>query len=306
MDKGIISTVGNPLIRHTYTADPTVLVDNDTIYLYTGHDEAPVNTHGYIMNRWLCFSSRNLAHWTEHPVPLKATDFSWASGDAYASCVVKRAGKYYWYAAVTHGTLPGKAIGVAVSDFPTGPFVDARGSALIASGPHLAEGTDNFDPSVLIDDDGQAYIFWGKNTCYYARLNENMTELDGGIHNLWLPGFQEGVHVHKRDDRYYLAYGYEFPEKVAYAMSRSIHGPWEFKGVFNELAGNCETNRVAIVELNREWYLFYHNGGLREGGSHRRSVCVDYLQYNTDGSIRKVAMTSEGIRRLVFEEEDVT
>lgn len=291
-------SVGNPVIRHTYTADPTVITDNDTVYLYTGHDEAPTHTHNYIMKHWLCFSSKNLAHWTEHPVPLRATDFAWASGDAYASCVVKRHNRYYWYAAVTHATIPGKAIGVAVSELPSGPFADARGSALIANGPYTADGTDNFDPSVCIDDDGQAYIFWGKNTCYYAKLKDNMTELDGGIHTVWLPGFQEGAHIHKRNGWYYLAYGYEFPEKIAYAMSRAIQGPWEFKGILNEIAGNCETNRPAILHFNGQSYLFYHNGALREGGSHRRSVCIDYLHYNADGTIQKAIMTSEGIHRL--------
>jgi hypothetical protein len=63
----------------------------------------------------------------------------------------------------------------------------------------------------------------------------------------------------------------------------------------NELAGNCETNRPAIIEFKGKDYFFYHNGALKDGGSHRRSVCVDYLHYNPDGTIKRVIMTSEGI-----------
>lgn len=292
------SFTGNPIIRHTFTADPTVLVYNDTVYLYTGHDEAPPGTHQYIMNKWLCFSSQNLHDWHEHPVNLKATDFKWAKGDAYASKVIQRGNKFYWYVAVTHATIEGKAIGVAVADAPTGPFRDAIGAALITTKTGILPGTDNFDPTVLLDDNGQAYIFWGKNKCYYAKLRDTMTELDGAIKTIKLPDFMEGAHIHKKNGWYYLSYGYQSPEKVAYAMSRSIDGPWQFKGILNELAGNCETNRPAIIDFKGKSYFFYHNGGLKDGGSQRRSVCLDYLYYNEDGSMRRVVMTSEGVGGL--------
>jgi beta-xylosidase len=283
---------GNPIIRHKFTSDPAVIVYNGKVYLYTGHDEAPVGTESYVMNEWLCFSSADMIHWEEHPVPLKASDFKWAKGDAYASQVTYRNGKFFWYAAVTHARFKGGAIGVAVANSPAGPFVDARGSALVTSDavPRLV-----IDPAVFIDDDGQAYLFWGKTKCYYASLRRNMTELDGDAHEIILPGFVEGAHVHKRNGWYYLSYGFEFPEKVAYAMSRSIHGPWEFKGILNELAGNCQTNRPAIIDFKGTAYFIYHNGGLANGGSHRRSVCIDYLYYNPNDTMKRVIMTSEGV-----------
>jgi beta-xylosidase len=247
------------------------------------------------MYDWLCFSSTDLLHWQAYPSPLKATDFAWARGDAYASWVVERGGRFYWYVAVTHAGTPGKAIGVAVADTPTGPFRDAIGKPLI--GPELATvpGSDNFDPSVFVDTDGQAYIFWGKNTCYYAPLEAHMTELAGAAKTVELPLFMEGIHVHRHNNWYYLSYGYGFPEKVGYAMSRSIHGPWQFMGVLNEIPGNCETNRPAVLAYKGRHYFFYHNGALENGGSHRRSVCVDELFYNEDGSIRRIRMTSEGV-----------
>ena len=288
---------GNPIIRHKFTTDPTVVVYNETVYLYTGHDEAPVGTEQYVMNEWLCFSSTDMVNWTEYPVPLRARDFAWASGDAYASKVVERDGTFYWYAAVTHATIPGKAIGVAVADSPTGPFRDARGSALISTDllkDPIGE-KDNLDPTVLLDN-GQAYIFWGNQRCYMAALKDNLTEIDGAIRQVDLPDFSEGAHLHKRNNWYYISYGYQMPERVAYVMSRDIQGPWLFKGILNELAGNCETNRPAIVEYKGKSYFFYHNGGLKDGGSHRRSVCVDYLYYNSDNTIKRVVMTSEGVQ----------
>lgn len=283
---------GNPIIRNKFTSDPAAIVYNGTVYLYTGHDEAPPGTQGYVMNDWLCFSSEDMIRWKEHPVPLKAKDFAWAKGDAYASQVAHRDGKFYWYAAVTHANFKGGAIGVAVASSPAGPFSDARGSALLTND----EATRTIiDPAVFIDDDGQAFLFWGKSKCCYARLKRSMTELDGVTTEISVSGFVEGAHVHKRDGWYYLSYGFEFPEKVAYAMSRSIHGPWEFKGILNELAGNCQTNRPCIIDFKGASYFIYHNGGLPEGGSHRRSVCIDYLYYNADGTMKRVVMTTEGL-----------
>lgn len=291
---------GNPIIKHKFTTDPTVLVYQDTVYLYTGHDEAPVGTEDYVMKDWLCFSSTDLVNWTEHSVPLKSADFAWSKeGGAYASKVIERDGKFFWYAPVTHEKIGGKAIGVAVSDNPTGTFRDALGAALI-TGEMTSDEEEivNIDPTVFIDDNGQAYIFWGKKQCYYAKLKANMTELDGAIKTIEFPDFEEGAHIHKRGDWYYFSYGYGSPEKVAYAMSRSIESGWEFKGILNELAGNCETNRPAIIEFKGKSYFFYHNGGLKNGGSHRRSVCVDNLYYNSDGIINRVIMTSEGVQAV--------
>jgi beta-xylosidase len=284
----------NPIIRHKFTADPTVLSYNDTLYLYTGHDEAPDNTGRYLMREWLCFSSRDLQNWTEHPVPLNPKNFSWADKDAYASKVIERNGTFFWYVAVTETSSGKKSIGVASADSPVGPFRDARGSALI-SAAQIKEPGQNYDPSVLIDDDQQAYIFWGKKICYYAMLNENLVELKGDIKQVLLPDFVEGIHIHKREGWYYLSYGYGFPEKVGYAMSRSIHGPWQFKSILNELAFNCETNRPAVLDFQNKTYFFYHNGALPGGGSQRRSVCIDYLHYNADGTIQKIVMTSSGV-----------
>ncbi|NDV68539.1 glycoside hydrolase family 43 protein [Dysgonomonas sp. 25] len=290
---------GNPVIRHKYTADPAALVHNNKVYLYAGHDECPPPHNHYLLNEWLVFSSDNLVEWTEHPVPLKASDFKWAKGEAWASQVIERNGKFYWYVTVEHNAIQGKSIGVAVADNPLGPYKDARGSALITNDMttgYTSISWDDIDPTVWIDDDGQAYLFWGNTQCYYARLKDNMIELDSPIMTIDLPNFTEAPWIHKHGEWYYLSYAQYFPEKIGYSMSKSINGPWEYKGILNEIAGNSNTNHQAIIQFKGQWYFIYHNGAIpTQGGSFRRSVCIDRLYYNEDGTMQRLQMTSEGI-----------
>jgi beta-xylosidase len=238
--------------------------------------------------------------WESHPVPLKTTDFTWAKGDAWASQVIERNGKFYWYVTLEHSSVKGKSIGVAVSDNPTGPFKDALGKALITNDMTKFSDIswDDIDPTVYIDTDGQAYLFWGNTACHYAKLKDNMIEFDGPIQHIKeLPHFTEAPWIHKHKNWYYLSYAYEFPEKIAYAMSKSITGPWEFKGILNEIAGNSNTNHQSIIDFKGQSYFIYHNGAsIPDGGSFRRSVCVDKLYYNKDGTMKRVIMTSEGIQ----------
>ena len=290
-------TVGNPIIKNKFTADPAALVVGNTVYLYTGHDEMKPPKDGYEMNEWLCYTSTDMLNWKEQPVPLHVTDFAWAKGDAWASQVIEQDGKYYWYAAVEHGTIPGKSIAVAVADNPAGPFKDAKGSALITNNMTTDAKSfwDIIDPTVIIDN-GQAYLFLGNTKCYYARPKSNMIELDGPIKTIALPNFTEAPWIHIHNGWYYLSYAYEFPEKIAYAMSRSVTGPFVFKGILNEVAGNSNTNHQAIIDFKGNSYFIYHNGTLTaDGGSFRRSVCIDRLYYNKDGTIKRVIMTTEGL-----------
>ncbi len=287
---------GNPVIRHLFTADPAAMVYNGKVYLYTGHDEAPEKRNSYVMNNWQCFSSSDMKNWTQHPSPLNVKAFKWAKGDAWASQVIERNGKFYWYVAVEGDG--GKALGVAVSDRPEGPFTDAIGGPLVTNSMTKAVSIswDDIDPSVIIDDDGQAYLFWGNSACYYVKLKTDMITLEGPIQTVKLPGYTEAPWIHKHKGWYYLSYAYQWPEKTAYARSKSINGPWEFKGILNELAGNSNTNHHAIIDFKGKSYFIYHNGALAgDAGGYHRSVCIDYLYYNKDGRIKPVVMTSKGI-----------
>lgn len=286
---------GNPVIPHHYTADPAALVEGDTLWLFTGHD-SPGTNNGYNMKNWLAFSTTDLKHWTEYPVPLKITDFSWVKGmNAFAGHVVQRNGKYYWYiSSNSYG------IGVAVSDRPEGPYKDVLGKPLLTHKDCFdsSHSWACIDPAVFIDDDGQAWLFWGNRECYYAKLKDNMIEIDGDIKKIDFDGFSftEAPWIHKHDGKYYLSYATEFPEKIAYAMADCIEGPYEYKGILNEIAGNSNTNHQAIVEFKGQWYFVYHNGALPGGGGGTRSVCVDKLHYNADGAIKRIVMTTEGVQ----------
>lgn len=124
-----------------------------------------------------------------------------------------------------------------------------------------------------------------------------MIELDGPIMPIHLPRFTEAPWIHKNGDWYYLSFASEFPEKICYAMSKSINGPWEYKGILNEIAGNSNTNHQSIVKFNGEWYFIYHNGGINPNGcGFRRSICADKLYYNEDGTLKRIIMTTEGVQ----------
>ncbi|QDH77904.1 family 43 glycosylhydrolase [Echinicola soli] len=291
-------TPGNPVITEKYTADPAAIVHQDTVFLYVGHDQAPPEKNFYEMHEWLIYSSTDMVNWEERAAVNVKETFDWAAGDAWAAEVIEKNGKFYWYVTVSHKEIHGKAIGIAVSDSPVGPWKDALGHALITN--DMTTDTkiswDDIDPTVYIDDDGTAHLFWGNTICYYAKLKDNMLELDSEIQYIDLPNFTEAPWVHKKGDFYYLSYAYKFPEKTAYAMSESISGPWKYQGILNEVAGNTNTNHQAIIEYKGKDYFIYHNGSIpTHGGSFRRSVCIDYLYYNPDGTIKKIIMTSEGI-----------
>lgn len=293
-------STGNPVFRHKYTADPAALVYKDRMYIYAGRDVCPPRENRYVMNEWLLFSTNDMKTWTEHPLPLKTTDFAWANGEAWASQVIERNGKFYWYVTVNHRTIHGKSIGVAVADSPVGPFKDAKGSAIITNDlttQFTKISWEDIDPTVIIDDDNQAYLFWGNTQCYYVKLKENMIDTIGPIVPvLNLPRYTEAPWIHKNKNWYYLSYASEFPEKIVYAMSKNVTGPWEYKGVLNELAGNSNTNHQSIVKFKGKWYFVYHNGGADvNGGSFRRSVCIDRLYYNKNGTMKRVKMTTEGV-----------
>ena len=288
------TNLGNPLITHKHTADPATMVVGDTLWLFTGND-MPGNRPGYNMKNWCAFSTTDMQHWTEHPIPLYIADFAWdRNGASYAAHCIERDGKFYYYISTN-----GSGIGVAVADNPAGPYKDAIGHQLIRT-EDCFDATHSWvciDPAVFIDDDGQAYIFWGNRMCYYARLKDNMTELDGEIHRIdpELGNFTEAPWVHKHNGKYYLTFAEGWPEKISYATADSVTGPWEYQGVISEVAGNSNTTHPAIVDFKGKSYFFSHTGGIYDGGSGSRSVIVEPLEYEKDGRIKPIHPTASGV-----------
>lgn len=318
---------GNPIVKTEWTADPAPLVYKDRLYLYTGHDEWYDGQDGasggkeFNITEWMCYSTKDMKTWTSHGSVARPSLYEWADtvtagvGTAWASQVIEHKGKFYFYHAV-RGVEPwsGYAIGVSVADKPTGPFRDAIGKPLISDSmtDNGARGWWNdIDPTVLVDDDGKAYICWGNGTCFMAKLNDDMVSLDptpvasplksAGSPNIWVvnvPRFTEGPWLHKRGEYYYLTYasaGFDHKEAIDYAMSKSIMGPWEHKGQLTGGAENSFTIHPGIAEFKGQNYLFYHNATLtidgHKGAIGRRSVCVDKFSYNPDGTMTFVNQT---------------
>ncbi|MBO5881060.1 MAG: family 43 glycosylhydrolase, partial [Paraprevotella sp.] len=286
---------GNPIIRHQYTADPAVLVKNDTLWLFAGHDHAG-NQSGYHMRDWLLFSTTDMKHWKEHPVPLTIDEFKWAaSKQAYAGHVAERNGKYYWYVSTNWC-----GIGVAVADKITGPYKDALGKPLLTNKDCFASSHSwaCIDPAIFIDDDGQPWITWGNRECYIAKLKDNMIEIDGEIKQIKFNDahpFTEAPWIHKYNGKYYLTYASEWPEKIAYAVADKIDGPYEMKGIISEIAGNSNTTHPAIVNFKNQWLFFSHNGGLHNGTSYSRSIIAEPMEYDAEGNIQKIHPSTEGV-----------
>jgi hypothetical protein len=301
---------GNPLIRDRHTADPAPLVVGDRLYLYVGHDEAR-GQQMFNITQWLAYSTTDMRTWTFHGPVMRPTDFAWAARDAWASQVIARDGRYWFYTTVEHDPAQGssgKAVGVAVADNPLGPFRDARGSALIrnedTNGPH---SWDDIDPTVWTDRDGITWLVWGNAEAKIAPLAPDMTHLAGPIQTIDLPDFEEGPWLFERQGTYYLAYAsmdkaIHPDERISYATAPSIRGPWTWRGQITGAAANSFTIHPGVVEFQGEWYLFYHVGTLdvgdQPGGLGRRAVAVERLRFGPDGAILPVEQTQTGVLPL--------
>ncbi|MDR7276578.1 glycoside hydrolase family 43 protein [Catenuloplanes atrovinosus] len=290
----------NPIVQTIYTADPAPLVHNGRVYLYTGHDED--GSTWFTMREWRAYSSADMVNWTDHGSPMSVATFSWASADAWAGQVVERNGRFYWYVPVTSRATGRMAIGVGVSSSPTGPFTDAIGRPLVENG--------EIDPTVLIDTDGQAYLYWGNPNLWYVRLNTDMVSYSGGVHQIPLTtaGFgtrtgdanrptlyEEGPWVYRRNGLYYNVFAAKCcSEFIAYSTAPGPTGPWTYRGTIMPTQGTSFTNHAGIIDFKGGSYFFYHNGALPGGGGFTRSVAVEKFTYNADGTIPTITMTEAG------------
>lgn len=288
----------NPIIRDQFSADPTAKVFEGKIYLYPSHDiPSPIER----LKKWFCmadyhvFSSDNLTDWKDHGVIVSQERIPWAQPDSYSmwapDCVCKDGKYYFYFPAALRGTEKEFAVGVAVSDKPYGPFVPQM---------RAIEGVKGIDPCVLTDADGQSYIYWAGGSMMMAKLKDNMVELASEpVPVPGLPdGFKEGPFVFEREGKYYFTFPWvrDKTETLAYGMGDSPMGPFEFKGIImDESPVDCWTNHHSIVEYRGQWYLFYHHNDYSPHFDKNRSVRVDSLFFNADGTIRKVIPTLRGV-----------
>ncbi len=315
----------NPIVSHCYTADPAPMVfeGNDSLYVYCDEDmNVPGVNDFYFMERWRVYSTVDMVNWTDHGIAMPRTAFSWASkGTCWASQCVKKGDAYYWYmcAQKTGGWI--HYIGVGKSSKPSGPFKDARKQPILTTN----SGGD-IDPTVFIDDDGQAYLYWGNNKLCYAKLRSNMVLIDtsigkDGIVEVPLTkeafggvkvkngdkevidgrdAYEEGPWLDKRGDKYYLMYAAGgVPEHISYSMSDSPEGPWKYKGqVMTQQNTNSFTNHSGMVNYKGKDYFFYHTGWAKGGGGFNRSMAVEEMTFSSTGVIKPITATRAGVKPL--------
>ncbi len=320
----------NPIVQTWFTTDPAPLVHDDKMYVYTGHDEDGADF--FWMQEWRVYSTTDMVNWTDHGTPLALEDFSWADDRAWAAQTIERNGKFYWYICAHSKLSGGMAIGVAVSDSPTGPFKDAIGKPLYDNG-----SWDHIDPTVMIDDDGQAWIYWGNPRVYYAQLNDDMVSLKGEVKKLEMTeeGFgspdpsqrkkdvkykdmyTEGPWIMKKPQMaskgknhkagrkgkkpgYYLLYAAGgVPEHIAYSWSPTPSGPWTYMGTIMPEGGTASfTNHCGYERYKGHDYFFYHTGKLPKGGGFGRSVAVEEFTFNADGTFPVIHPTDKGVEPI--------
>lgn len=294
----------NPIFTDVYTADPAVMVDNCTFYITCGHDQG---TGGFDLREWYLLKSTDMVTWTRTtPMTLKA--FKWTNANAWAGQMIKgKNGKFYWYVPINDivYSKDRMAIGVAVADNPEGPWIDALGKPLINDSLEMAtfgitdidQTPHTIDPTVFIDDDGQAYLqyggFWKMVT---VKLNPDMITLSGKLTMTTPLDYFESPYLIKRNKIYYEIYarGSANPTSIDYATSSSPMGPWTNRGTIlpkmPKVAGQDEpTNHAGVAEFAGEWYIVYHvSNGPGGGGTYKREVAISKLTFNSDGSIKPV------------------
>ena len=308
----LLAQAQNPVIRDQFAADPTARVFNNKVYLYPSHDIFPPEGQRqdwFCMEDYHVFSSENLTDWTDHGVIVTQNKVPWVKPDSYsmwAPDCIERNGKYYFYFPSAPKDGRGFGIGVAIADSPEGPFIPE---------PENIKGISGIDPCVLQASDGNAYIFWGAGRC--AKLKPNMKELADdtptetvkwGDHEFELSGVNclkdlpnrqaEGPFAFEYNGNYYLTYPYvrENTEVLGYAMSKNPMGPYEYKGlIMPEHDNGCWTNHHSIINYKGQWYLFYHRNHFSPRDDKRRSVCIEKLFFNPDGTIQEVKQTMRGV-----------
>lgn len=290
----------NPLVTQIFTADPNAIVYGDRIYVYTSHDED--NQEGFDMVDYHAFSSDDMVNWQDHGVLIHADQLPWAQ-NLYAPGACSKDGKFYIY-------IPnsGSAIGVGVSDDPGGPFEDPLGRALITPSFPNANVPWLFDPACFIDDDGQAYLYFGGGSsgmnARAVRLNDDMISIkDTSATTIPTTAFFEASFMHKRDGKYYFSYSSDFSSghgaALEYLIGDSPMSGFEYKGIFvpNAQINDGNNNHGSIIEFQGKNYVFYHNRKLQQelgvNKVNNRSIAVQELTYKEDGTINTVTMSAD-------------
>ncbi|KAL0931424.1 arabinan endo-alpha-l-arabinosidase a [Colletotrichum truncatum] len=292
------SEAGNPFVDGWY-ADPDTGIYNNEYWVF------PTSSYPYAQQTYLdAFSSTDLVHWTKHSNILTKSKVSWAQEAMWAPAHVERNGKYYLYFAandIQEGDSKIGGIGVAVADKLEGPYEDAIGKPLIGE---YHNGAQPIDQDIFIDDDGQAYIYYGGHRhANVAKLNSDMISIgnfsDGTQFKEITPeNYVEGSLMFKRKGKYYLMWsegGWTGPDySVWYAISDSPLGPFQREATILQqdtaIATGSGHNSVFNVPGTDIWYIFYHRHPLGDNDGNHRQIAYDRMYFDENGRIKQVKM----------------
>lgn len=283
---------GNPLFPGWY-ADPEIHIFAERYYLY------PTFSAKYEDQTFFeTWSSADLTNWRNEGRILDFADVSWSTNRAaWAPSCIERNGIFYFYFSAGDGA----GIGVATSSHPAGSFQDALGRPLIADYHH---GAQPIDAHAFLDDDGQAYLYYGGwSHAVVVKLNEDMISTDGDFHEITPQNYVEGPFMLKRKGVYYLMWSEggwgDSSYAAAYAKADSPLGPFtRVRRVLenNPTVGNgAGHHSVLNIPGTDDWYIVYHRRPITETNGNHRVTCIEHLYFDADGDILPVVLTSTGV-----------
>ena len=310
---------GNPILPD-FHADPEILYSNKThkYYIYSTTDGTP----GWGGWQYYCYSSKNLKKWKNEGVVLdaKSDQIAWANGNLWAPAAIEvkqkdGSYKYFLYYSANPIEKGGKQIGVAVSDSPVGPFVDF-GKPIVSKSP-VGHG-QQIDVDVFIDPvSKKPYLYWGNGYMAGAELVPSMTAIKENTIQVMTPkggslkdyAYREAPYVFYRNGLYYFMWSVDDTGAanyhVAYGTSKSPLGPIEvakdpivlIQDPQHEIYGTAH-NSVIQKPGKDEWYIVYHRINKdylhNQPGVHRE-VCIDKMEFNAAGPIKRVVPTHNGV-----------
>ncbi len=329
----------NPILPHRFGADPYALAYEDRVYVYSTNDAIIRDSQGNVLDNNYglirsinVVSSADLVNWTDHgwiDVGPPARGIAVWAGNSWAPAAIYKEidGKdqfFLYFANSANG------IGVLTSDSPVGPFVDPIRRPLVSRSVPNANVMWLFDPAVVLDDEGNGYLYFGggvpqgqgenPGTARVVALGDDMISLAGTPQAVEAPWFFEAAFVMRIDDTYYYTYCTNFENRtratgdimtdqgeIVYMTSTDPMGPWEYQGsilknpgAFFGVGGN---NHHSIAQFNDQWYIFYHARTLEQamgidGGY--RSTHVDKLTITEDGVILSTTGTRKGVDQIKF------
>jgi len=309
---------GNPIFPGWY-ADPEGIVFGDEYWVY------PTFSAKYEDQVFFdAFSSKDLIRWEKHERILDTSIIKWAKQALWAPSITEKNDKYYFFFSANDVQKPGGSywneedainhhggIGIAVADSPSGPFTDYLGKPLIGEFHNGAQPIDQF---VFKDIDDTYYLFYGGwGHCNLAILNDDFTGFVPWSNDLLFKeitpkGYVEGPFMFRRNNIYYFMWSEgdwgNDTYKVAYAMAKTVTGPYERIGTIlqsdKKIATGAGHNSVINTPNSDNWYIVYHRRPIPNEGRDHRVTCIDKLEFNEDGTIKQVKMTFEGVKKSIM------